>query len=267
VSGVFENMDLATITPLILTWNEEPNIARCLDELRWATRVVVIDSGSTDATLEISGRYPNVEVVTRAFDNHTDQWNFGLDQVTSPWVLSLDADYILNEAFVRELAALPENSPEQAWYVPFQFRIFGRPLRGSLYPPRAALFERVACRYIADGHTQTLAIHGPTESLRTCIGHDDRKPLARWLDSQFKYARLEADKLASQTHPASLPDRLRKMIWPAAPAAFVYTLLVKGVILDGWPGWFYVLQRTYAELVLSLVLLEKRIYQNSSPQA
>jgi hypothetical protein len=56
-----------------------------------------------------------------------------------------------------------------------------------------------------------------------------------------------------------MADRLRRMIWPAAPAAFLYTLLLKGVILDGWPGWFYALQRTYAELVLSLILLERKI--------
>jgi glycosyltransferase involved in cell wall biosynthesis len=252
-------MNLASITPLILTWNEEPNIGRCLGELRWARRVIVIDSGSTDATLDICATFPNVEVVHRPFDNHTDQWNFGLDQVGSPWVLSLDADYLLNGEFVRELETVNEISPERGWLVSFRFLIFGRPIRGSLYPPRAALFDRSACHYVADGHTQTLSINGPSGSLRTRIDHDDRKPLSRWLDSQFKYARLEAEKLSVETHPAGLPDRLRKMIWPAAPAAFVYTLLVKGVILDGWAGWFYALQRTYAELLLSLVLLEKRL--------
>lgn len=252
-------MNLPSITPLILTLNEEPNIGRCLGELRWARQVIVIDSGSTDATLEICAEFPNVEVVHRPFDNHTDQWNFGLEQVRTHWALSLDADYLLNGEFIRELETVNENGPERAWLVSFRFLIFGRPLRGSLYPPRAALFDRSACRYVADGHTQTLSINGPSGSLRTRIDHDDRKPLSRWLDSQFKYAQLEAEKLTGETHPASLPDRLRKMIWPAAPAAFVYTLLVKGVILDGWPGWFYALQRTYAELLLSLVLLEKRL--------
>jgi glycosyltransferase involved in cell wall biosynthesis len=255
-------MNLASITPLILTWNEEPNIRRCLEELGWARRVVVIDSGSTDSTPDICATFPNVELVHRPFDNHTDQWNFGLDQVRTPWILSLDADYLLNGEFVRELESLNENSTERAWFVSFQFLVFGRPLRGSLYPPRAALFDRSDCRYIADGHTQTLSINGPSGSLRTRIGHDDRKPLSRWVDSQFKYARLEADKLTSESHPAGLPDRLRKMIWPAAPVAFLYTLFVKGVILDGWPGWFYALQRTYAELLLSLILLEKRLYRN-----
>ncbi len=253
-------MDLSTITPLILTWNEESNIRRCLEGLSWANRVVVIDSGSGDATLAICAEFRNVDVVHRTFDNHTDQWNFGLDQVTTRRTLSLDADYLLNDDFVTEIALLPEDGPETAWFASFRFRIFGHPLRGSLYPPRAILFDRNFCRYRSDGHTQTLAINGLSGTLRIPIVHDDRKPLSRWFESQLKYARLEAEKLSAESHPSGLPDRLRRMIWPAAPAAFIYTLLVKGVILDGWPGWFYALQRTYAELLLSLILLERRIF-------
>jgi hypothetical protein len=105
-------------------------------------------------------------------------------------------------------------------------------------------------------------IDGAIGEVRLRVDHDDRKPLLRWFDSQLKYARLEAEKLESEPHPAGLPDRLRKMIWPAAPAAFLYTLFGKGVVFDGWPGLFYALQRTYAELVLSLILLEKRVFRS-----
>lgn len=252
-------MNLLDITPLILTWNEEPNLRRCLDGLGWAERVVVVDSGSTDGTAAICAEYENVAILVRPFDNHTAQWNFGLDQVATPWVLSLDADYGVPEAFVSEMAALEPEAGEVAWYAPFRFLIHGRPLRGSLYPPRAVLFDRAKCRYVADGHTQRLDIAGPSGTMKTRLDHDDRKPLSRWFDSQLKYARLEAEKLLGEERPAGLADRLRRMIWPAAPATFVYTLLVKGVILDGWPGWFYVLQRTYAELILSLILLERRL--------
>jgi glycosyltransferase involved in cell wall biosynthesis len=252
-------MSPASITPLVLTWNEEPNLARCLEGLTWAERVIVVDSGSSDGTLAICGEFPNVEVVVRPFDNHTAQWNHGLDLVGTPWVLSLDADYLVPDDFVRELADLPDAPGPAAYYASFRYLVHGRPLRGTLYPPRAILFDRERCRYVADGHTQLLHVDGKNGHLRTKVDHDDRKPLSRWLDSQIKYARLEAEKLESETQPGGLPDRLRKMIWPAAPVTFIYTLFVKGVILDGWPGLFYALQRTYAELVLSLVILEKRV--------
>jgi hypothetical protein len=97
--------------------------------------------------------------------------------------------------------------------------------------------------------------------------HDDRKPLTRWLDSQRAYAKLEAGFLqAKDPKTLTWPDRLRHWIWPAAPAAFLYTLLVKGCLLDGWPGWFYALQRTYAELLLSLELLARRLGAGSEDQ-
>ena len=76
-------MDLSTITPLILTYNEAPNIDRTLASLTWASRIVVIDSQSTDATLAILSRYPQVEVFQRPFDTHAQQWNYGLEQVTT----------------------------------------------------------------------------------------------------------------------------------------------------------------------------------------
>ena len=250
-------MNLDEVTPLVLTWNEAPNLRRCLERLRWASRVVVVDSGSDDGTLGICEEFPNVETVTRPFDNHTDQWNHGLSQVATRWVLALDADYILDTDFADELLSL-EPEDKVAWFADFRYLVHGRALRGSLYPPRAVLFDRSACRYVADGHTQRLEFAGPSGRLAAKIDHDDRKPLGRWLDSQSKYARLEADKLATESGPGTLPDRLRRMVWPAAPAVFLFTLLAKRAILDGWPGWFYALQRTYAELLLSLILLERR---------
>jgi glycosyltransferase involved in cell wall biosynthesis len=252
-------MNLSSITPVVLTWNEEPNLRRCLDGLRWAGRVVVVDSGSDDGTLAICAQYPNVSVEVRRFDNHTNQWNHGVTLAETDWILSLDADYVVNGDFARELGSLDPAGGNAAWYASFRFLVHGRPLRGSLYPPRAVLFDRTRCRYVPDGHTQLLRIDGPAGTLRTPIDHDDRKPLSRWFESQRNYALLEAEKLLSGETPAGMADRLRRMIWPAAPAAFLYTLFAKGAVLDGWPGWFYALQRTYAELVLSLILLERKI--------
>ena len=76
---------LDQITPLVLTFNEEANIGRTLARLTWAPRVVVVDSHSTDRTLEIVRGFPNVEVVQRAFDTFASQWNFGLKSVRTAW--------------------------------------------------------------------------------------------------------------------------------------------------------------------------------------
>jgi glycosyltransferase involved in cell wall biosynthesis len=85
---------LEQITPLILTYNEAPNIDRTLEKLTWAKTIIVIDSYSTDQTLEILSDYPQIEVFKRKFDSFAGQCNYGLEKVKSEWVLSLDADYI-----------------------------------------------------------------------------------------------------------------------------------------------------------------------------
>src|SRR5262249_38255107 len=67
---------IEAITPLIITFDEAHNISRTLDKLAWARRIVVVDSGSTDGTLDILGRYPQVALFKRAFDTFADQCNF-----------------------------------------------------------------------------------------------------------------------------------------------------------------------------------------------
>lgn len=253
------------ITPLVLTWNEEPNLRRCLERLRWAREVVVIDSGSTDGTAAIAAEFPNVRWRVRPFDDHTAQWNFGVDVVGTNWVLALDADYVLGAGFEDELAGLPADTPHDAFFAGFRYLIEGRPLRACLYPPRAVLFRRDRCRYREDGHTQLLEIPGSSAMLSARIDHDDRKPLSRWLVSQDKYAKLEAEKLLSlPAEELHFNDRLRRTMILGPVLVFFYTLIVRGLILDGWAGWFYTFQRTLAEIMLSLRLLEKRLMTDAA---
>src|SRR2546421_3860457 len=99
---------LEQVTPLILTYNEAPNIARTLEQLQWARDIVVVDSFSEDNTVEIVSRFPQARVFQRKFDTHGNQWNFGLKEtgICSEWVLALDADYLLTPELVEELKAL-----------------------------------------------------------------------------------------------------------------------------------------------------------------
>jgi glycosyltransferase involved in cell wall biosynthesis len=251
---------LAELTPFILTYNEEANIARCLESIAWASQIVVVDSGSTDRTLELIAAYPQARVVQRTFDSHSRQANFGLSQITTPWVLSLDADYVLTPEFQR---ALREGDwrKDCVYFAPFRVCVYGRPLRASLYPPRGVLYARENAGYDQDGHTQRLSLAGRRRVLlREAILHDDRKSFGRWLENQEKYAVLEADKLR-HADPRELgwPDRLRRTGWTAPLVVIPYVLLVRGLIFDGWPGLFYALQRGYAELLLALHLLEGRL--------
>ncbi|MGE0576718.1 MAG: glycosyltransferase family 2 protein [Reyranella sp.] len=248
------------ITPLLITHDEIQNIERTLGKLAWARRIVVIDSGSTDGTLEVLSRTPGVEVHQRAFDSFAGQCNFGLAQVKSRWVLSMDADYELSDALVAELHALQPAAGQAGFRARFVYRIHGRPLRGSLYPPRTVLYCVADARYEDEGHGHRIRIDGPVADLTAPIYHDDRKPLARWLKSQLGYAAREAAHLLAATRAdLSRADRLRLMGWPAPVLVFLYVLIAKGGLLDGPAGWFYAFQRLLAEVLLVLELLDRRL--------
>lgn len=260
---------LDQITPLILTFNEEANIARTLAGLTWARRIVVIDSGSTDDTLAVLAAHPNVEVVHRPFDTHGRQWNAGLALIPRGWVLSLDADYVVTPALKRVLAGAIDRADAESiasaevctngFSIPFRYCVAGKPLRGTVLPPRIALFRSGCGEYIDDGHTQDLVLSGQLGVISEPILHDDRKSLDRWLWAQQRYMRRETHKLLhTSDRELSRADRLRKSTWLAPLAVMLVCLVQKRACLDGWRGWFYAFQRSYAELLLLLMLMEAR---------
>lgn len=248
---------LDQITPLILTYNEAPNVARALAGLSWAKEIVVVDSFSDDETVEIARSFPTVRVVQRAFDCHRNQWEFGLKEtgISTPWVLALDADYVVTKELVAELERLQPERRTVGYRARFIYCINGKKLRSGIYPPVTVLYRRDVVSYIQDGHTQRVAVDGTIEELRAPLLHDDRKSLRRWFASQKRYTELEAQKLrAANRLELSRSDRLRRWRVVAPPAMLVYCLMVRGGIFDGWQGFYYAFQRTAAELMLAVNL-------------
>lgn len=248
---------LDQITPLILTYNEAPNIARALAGLSWAKEIVVLDSFSDDETVAIAKSFVNVRVLQRAFDNHRNQWEFGLKEtgITTPWVLALDADYVVSRELVAEIERLRPEPGTVGYRGKFIYCINGKRLRSGIYPPVTVLYLRDAATYVQDGHTQRVALQGTIEELRAPLMHDDRKSFRRWLRSQGRYTELEAQKLAdADAAKLNLQDRLRRWCVVVPPAMFVYCLIVRGGILDGWQGFYYAFQRTVAEVMLAVNL-------------
>lgn len=251
--------NLKDITPLVLTFNEAPNIGRTLAQLRWARDIVVVDSFSTDETVEIANSFSSVRVFQRKFDNHGSQWNFGLKEtgISTEWVLALDADFVLSPELVDEIQSLEPALAVRGYLAPFTYCINGRPLRRSLLSSQVVLYRRLSARYLQDGHTQRLMLEGGVEALRSRILHDDRKPLGRWFESQQRYMALEAKKLvAADPNTLSRADRIRRLRVIAPIAVPCYALIVRGGVLDGWAGFYYAGQRMLAELLLSLYLME-----------
>ncbi len=250
-------MNLADVTPLILTYNEEANLARILGQLRWAAEIVVIDSGSTDRTREIAISHSNVRFVVRPLDTLAGQSNYGIAHVRTPWILLLDADYFVPDAFADELRTLQPPETAAAYRAAFRYAVDGVPLRASLYPPRAVMLRRGSAEVWQDGHAHRVRTAGSTHDLATAIVHDDRKPFARFIARQRHYMRQEARKLREAGGAEiGLAGRIRKLVVVAPFAVAFHSLFVKGLILDGWPGLRYAFERFVAECILSVELLK-----------
>ena len=251
---------LDQITPVILTHNEAPNIGRTLDRLDWARDVVVVDSHSDDATRDIVRGYRNARLFERKFDAHAAQWTHAAFDtgIATEWILALDADYVLSDELVAELRSLAPPPDVSGYRASFTYCIDGKPLRSTVYPPVVVLWRKSRSRYAQDGHTQRIQVDGRVVDLKGRIYHDDRKPMRHWLAAQARYMQIEAQKLRTAQR-GGLKDTLRRAIVIMPPAMFLYCLIVKGNILDGRAGLLYAMQRTLAEAMLSLYLLESAV--------
>ncbi len=251
---------LNQITPVILTYNESPNIGDRLAELRWASDIVVVDSYSEDDTVEIVSNSPQARLFQRRFDNHAAQWNFAIKEtgIKRDWVLAIDADYRLPDEFIAELSRLQPRDDTVGYRAHFRYCIRGRAIRSGVYPPVTVLYRTKQGEYVSDGHTQRLFIPGNTEELQTRIFHDDRKSFLAFFEAQRRYAQLESDKIyRSNSRSLSWPDKIRRLRVVSPAAILVYCLIVRGGIWDSWPGLCYASQRALAEFLLSVNLVKR----------
>lgn len=255
---------LNSITPVLLTYNEGQNIARTLSRLKWAKDIVVVDSGSTDETLSILEKVPNVRVFKRAFDTHAKQWQFAVEEtkISTDWILRLDADYYLTDALIEELTQLDPGAAVNGYRVQFEYAIFSHRLLASLYPPNTILLRK-GCFSVRDrGHTEEWDVIGPVATLRSRIVHDDRKLAAQWIPAQARYMQRELAWMQENRSGLRYWLRTKPPLMPLA--VFFYCLFMKGLILNGRAGIFYSLQRMVAEATLSLMVLEQKLRDESA---
>jgi glycosyltransferase involved in cell wall biosynthesis len=240
-------------TPVILTYNEEPNIAATLESLTWAPRVIVVDSGSSDRTAEIAQSFGNVAWYVRKFDSHAAQWSFAVHatSIDTRYVLALDADMRPGSGFQAELAGFAEQAGHAA-LVPFEYRVQGQALLGSIYPAQVRVFAKEDIRIGQRGHTQVFETTAPLYRFHSKLIHEDFKPFSRWLANQLQYAGLEAERIRN-TPAQSFRDRLRRSgISPAIWGGYAY--LRAGGPFKGRASRAYAQERMVFEALLARLL-------------
>jgi len=249
--------DAPPITAVVLTQDEAPNLARTLASLAWAPRVLVVDSGSTDGTLEIARGFPNVRVVAHPFETHGRQWAFAVahPEIETRFVLALDADMSVDARFVTELRERFLPGEYAGGTVSFAFAVDGRRLLGSFYPRQLRVFERTRVRVGDRGHTHEFEIDGPVYRFRTRVTNDDRKPIERYLVSQIAYSRKECARIRRGDR-LRFRDRLRR--WGLmAPLLFVASWVRAGGPFKGRAALRYAHERAMYEAMLTLRLLRE----------
>jgi len=136
------------LSVIIITKNEERNIRRCLESIRFAGEIIVVDSGSSDTTVAIAQEFTSKIFTMTDWQGYGVQKQRALEKATGNWVLNLDADESLSEALQQDIQKAIETNKADAYRIPIQMFFYGKPLRYSSSPQRhIRLFKRAGVRY------------------------------------------------------------------------------------------------------------------------
>jgi len=265
---------------LILTLNEQVNLPACLESVAFCDDIVVLDSRSTDQTVEIAEQ-AGVRVYTRAFDDFASQRNFALDEIEFkyPWVFQLDADERFTPELAKECEKEVANDLFSGYFVPSKLMFKDHWLRWSgCYPVyQVRLVKPGEIRFIQSGHGQRESepkrglgrLTSPYLHFNFSKGMDD------WYEKHQRYAQQEARQSIGQTTNGDArwshlfrPDaiarrRAVKSISACLPfrptLRFFYNYVCRGGFMDGGPGYEYCrLLSTYEKMIVKEIKALKR---------
>jgi glycosyltransferase involved in cell wall biosynthesis len=240
------------ISLVIITKNEAQNLGRCLASADIFSEIIVVDSGSTDATLEIARRF-GAEVFVEDWKGFGRQKQSATDKAHQDWVLSLDADEALSPALKEELLELFTQEPKnEAYRIPRLSFHMGRWIRhGGWYPDyQTRLFNRRKARWTeAELHEKVIAQN--TGRLKNHLEHFVFRDLSHQVEANNRYSSLGAGELRAKGQKFSL---VRILLKPTSK--FVETYLWKRGFLDGLPGFVIAVGAAYSMFLRQAKLWE-----------
>lgn len=254
-----DELQKSSITVIIPTFNEESNLLAALDSVKsWSTEVFVVDSYSTDRTVDIALQRSadGVRVVQHRFENYSDQWNWALTHlpVTSDWTLKLDADERVTPEFKKEVDEFLCSAPPDLHGVQFRrrFVFMGTQLRFAwtlghdlrLWRTGHAVFEQ---RSVGEHPV----VQGRIGTLKSYVEHYNYKSIADWLEKHNRYSSLEAinlihGNLTGDFKPRLFGTPIERRMWlrkwyyrvPGRPFIyFLYRYFLRLALLDGLSGF------------------------------
>ena len=238
------------LTVLLLTKNEEAKLARCLESVRWADEVVVVDGQSTDRTRDIARQY-GATVIERPFSgSFAEERNAGLAAATGDWVLQMDADEQVSPGLRAAIERLlREGSPHAALKLRRRNEFLGREMRyGGWYHYHTALFRRPLARYEGLVH-ERLQIQGTLGVLEADLCHAPFQSIAQFIDRQNRYTSLQASELLTRHGRLPLPHVMRKL-WARPLKLFIKFYLKKQGCREGMHGLVFSLLFAWVDFLI-----------------
>jgi len=224
-----------TLSVITVTLNEERNIAACLASVRWANELIVVDSGSTDRTIEIAKQYAS-SVLTVEWQGYGATKNYALDQASGEWVLWLDADERVTPELAEEIkSVIARQDDRKAGYTVARRAYFlGRWIKHcGWYPSRVTrLFRRTQGRFSESKVHERLIVQGTVGELRNDMLHYTDPDLGHYFEKFNRYTSLAADDMLMAGRRFSLLDLLVRPSF-----LFVKMYFLRLGLLDGLHGF------------------------------
>jgi glycosyltransferase involved in cell wall biosynthesis len=230
---LIKSLHMQPISATLITYNEENNIAQALKSLSWADEILVVDSGSSDATVEICRSF-NSRIIHRNWTGYVDQKNFAVEEARNDWIFSLDADERVSPELIREIEELNRRGFSSSGYkIPRAAFFMGRWIRhGSWYPDyQLRLFDRRTGKWEGGRVHESVRMRGNPAFLSGEILHYSYRNISEYLVRLETYSSLAALDYGQKGKRATFPGMICNPI-----AVFLKSYLMKRGFLDGTPG-------------------------------
>lgn len=279
------------VSILIMTKNEELNISHCLESVKWASEIFVVDSHSTDRTLEIARRYTD-KIIQFDWNGQLPKkknWSLKNLPFSFEWVLTLDADEVAPAQLKDEISAILEKKGHNDGYVAkFDYYFLGKRIKHGdpvrkliLFKHRLTEFEQLDdsgldFRAEVEVHEHPI-VKGRAGCLKTHITHNDKRKLEHYFDRHNRYSTWEAFLIYEgkyrQRSPATIQNklgrdwissrRLLKHIFLLSPFKsfiyFIYAYIFRLGFLDGYVGFAYNVCKAFYAFQIGLKIREYKI--------
>ncbi len=248
---------MAKISVTVVCLNEEGNLRACLESVRWADEIVVVDAGSADGTVAIAKEYTD-KVFHNPWPGHKEQKNFAMEMARGPWILSMDADERVPAdlaARIREEVAAPRHD---GYRFPRRNYFLGHRMRhGGWYPDHVLrLFLKEKGRFVGINPHDYVEIRGGNVGILPIdLLHITYRSYSQYVMKQLSYSQIGAAQLAKKRNAPGIPGGFRFLA--GFFFKFLETYVWKLGLLDGWPGFVASIGGAYAKMG-RLVLYRER---------